>query len=62
MAMNKLVLRNDLLDSGAWFVTAAVVAVLGLACLCGLVVANVRDPKALWMGRSVKYPQGVCAP
>jgi hypothetical protein len=55
--MTTLVLRNDRLDSGTWFVTSAVFAVVGLACFCGLVVANVRDPKALWMGPAVSSPQ-----
>jgi hypothetical protein len=55
--MNKLVLKNDRLDSATWFVTAGVFAIVGLGALAGLIVANIRDPKALWMGPSVKYPQ-----
>ena len=57
--MEKLVLRNDRVDSGTWFFTAAAFALAGLGCVCGLVVANVRDPKALWMGPDVKAPQAV---
>jgi hypothetical protein len=55
--MEKLVLRNNRLDSAAWFLTAAVFALVGLLALAGLIVANVRDPKALWMGPSVQAPQ-----
>jgi hypothetical protein len=57
--MDKLVLRNSRLDSGTWFATASVFAIAGLLSLGGLVVMNVRDPKALWMGPSVKYPQAI---
>jgi hypothetical protein len=55
--MDKLVLKNSRLDSGAWFFTAAAFAVIGLLSLVGLIVANIRDPKALWMGPSVTHPQ-----
>ena len=55
--MNALILKNDRLDCGTWFVTAAVLGMLGLAALCGLIVANVRDPAALFMGPAVKSPQ-----
>jgi hypothetical protein len=57
--VEKLVLRNNRLDSAAWFLTAAVFAIVGLLALVGLIVANVRDPKALWMGPSVQYPQAI---
>jgi hypothetical protein len=55
--MDRLVLRNSRLDSGTWFATAMVFALAGLLSFGGLVVMNVRDPQALWMGSSVKYPQ-----
>jgi hypothetical protein len=55
--MKKLLLRNSLAHNGAWFLTAAAFAVAGLASFCGLVIANVRDPKAVWMGSSVQSPQ-----
>jgi hypothetical protein len=57
--VEKLVLRNNRLDSAAWFLTAAVFAVAGLLALAGLIVANLRDPKALWMGPSVQSPQAI---
>jgi hypothetical protein len=57
--MKKLELRNGLLHNGAWFVTALAFAVAGLGSFCGLMVANVRDPKALWMGPNVQYAQGI---
>ena len=57
--MKQLLLRNSALHNGAWFFTSAVFAVGGLAAFCGLVVANLRDPKALWMGSSVSYPQAI---
>jgi hypothetical protein len=50
---------NNRLDSAAWFLTAAVFALVGLLALAGLIVANVRDPKALWMGPSAQYPQAI---
>jgi hypothetical protein len=57
--MKKLVLRNDRLDNATWLFTAGGMAVAGLAALVGLVVMNVRDPKALWMGPKVLYPQTI---
>lgn len=57
--MNRLVLRNSRLHCGAAFAAGTVFAVVGLACLAALVVANVRDPKALWAGAHVKQPQAV---
>jgi hypothetical protein len=57
--MKKLVLRNSRLHNGAWFFTAALFTVAGLGSFFGLVVANVYDPKALWMGSNVQYAQAI---
>lgn len=57
--MSKLVLRNNRLDNTAWLATAAVFAVAGLAAFGGLVVANLRDPKARWMGPKVSSSRAI---
>jgi hypothetical protein len=57
--MKKLVLRNDRLDNATWLFTAGGMALAGLGALVGLIVMNVRDPKALWMGPKVLYPQTI---
>jgi hypothetical protein len=58
--MKKSLLRDRLLHNGAWSFTAAAFAVGGIGSLCGLMVANVRDPKALWLGSNVSHPQAIC--
>lgn len=55
--MNELELRNNRLDSCAWVVASGALAILCLAALFGLIVANLRDPKAQFMGPEVKSPQ-----
>jgi hypothetical protein len=57
--MSELVLRNSRLDSGTWCATAAGFALAGLVGLGGLVLANVHDPAARWMGSNVLYPQTI---
>jgi hypothetical protein len=57
--MTHLVLRNNRLDAGTWFVTALVFALGGVAALVGLIVMNINDPTAKWMGPAVKVPQTI---
>ena len=55
----KLVLRNDRQHHGAALLASCLFAVVGIACFCGLIAANIRDPKALWAGPEVKFPRAV---
>jgi hypothetical protein len=55
--MNTLVLRNSRADCGTWLFAGGLLCVICLAALIGLIVANLRDPAARWMGSNVQSPQ-----
>ena len=57
--MKKEVFRDPRREDRIWFVTAVVLATMGIALCCELLLANARDPGALWLGRPVKYPQTI---